>query len=144
MPSLADLHRTVTATLTSKRLGTPVFVRYLFRGTEDANTVVPRLAQLTAVVRGWLGQTLERVHAVGSTASGQVALTLQFREGGSALVCFARCRPQGWGVDVTVLGNHGALYHDAGSAALWAEEPEAAPPPDAALEKVITQALHQP
>jgi hypothetical protein len=128
----------------SKRLGTPVFVRYLFHGTEDASAVVPRLALLTAVVREWLGQTLEHVHAVGSAASGQVALTLRFREGGSALVCFARCRPQGWGVDVTVLGNHGALYHDAGGGSLWAEEPEAAPQPDAALEKMIAQALHRP
>jgi hypothetical protein len=128
----------------SKRLGTPVFVRYLFHGTEDANAVVPRLAQLTAAVREGLGQTLEQVHAIGSAAGGQVGLTLQFREGGSALVCFARCRPQGWGVDVTVLGNHGALYHDAGSANPWAEEPEAAPQPDAALARMITQALHEP
>jgi hypothetical protein len=144
MSSLADLHRTIAATVTSKRLGTPVFVRYLFHGTEDANAVVPRLVQLTAVVRDWLGQTLEHVHAVGSAESGQVALTLRFREGGSALVCFARCQPGSWGVDVTVLGNHGALYHDAGSGNLWAEEPEAAPQPDAALEKLVTQALHQP
>ena len=29
MPTLADLHRSVQAILASKRLGTPVFVRYL-------------------------------------------------------------------------------------------------------------------
>jgi hypothetical protein len=144
MPALADLHRAIADTLTGKRLGQPVFVRYLFQGTDAAKAIVPRLAQLTAAVREWLGQTLERIHADGSAESGQVSLTLQFREGGSALVCFARCRPGSWSVDVMVLGNHGALYHDAGSANLWAEEPEAPPQPDAALEKLITQALHQP
>jgi hypothetical protein len=141
MGPLADLHRAIAATLAGKRLGKPVFVRYLFHGTEDAQAIVPRLVQLTAVVREWLGQSLERIHATGSTASGQVALTLQFREGASALVCFAHDRPHGSGVDVTVLGNHGALYHDAGSANLWPEEPEAPPQPEPILEKVIAQAL---
>jgi hypothetical protein len=144
MSTLADLHCAIQATLAEKRLGKPVFVRYLFQGPDEVKVIVPRLAQLTAAVREWLGQTLERVHAVGSVDSGQVALTLQFREGGSALVCFARGKSQGSGVDVTVLGNHGALYHDAGSGNLWAEEAEAPPQPDPVLEKIITQALRKP
>ena len=105
MPPLADLHRAVQTTLAGKRLGRPVFVRYTLHGPEKAEAVVPRLAQLVVVVRGWLGQPPERVYAVGSPADGQVSLTLQFRDGATALVSFARGQPPGAGADVTVFGN---------------------------------------
>lgn len=121
MPSAADLHRAVQTTLASKRLGTPVFVRYTLQSEDRANAVLPRLARAVALVRDWLGQPLERVYAVGSIASGQVALTLEFAQGGTALVSWAQGRPRGDGVDLLVLGNHGALAHDAGSAVLWDE-----------------------
>jgi hypothetical protein len=142
MAALADLHRAVHTTLASQRLGRPVFVRYTLHGLEPPEAVAPRLAQLAAVVRGWLGQPLERVYAVGSAGGGQVALTLQFREGATALVSFARGRPAGPGADVLVLGNHGALYHDAGSADPWDEAGDLPDPPDPRLQALIEEALH--
>jgi predicted dehydrogenase len=141
MPALADLHRAVRTTLAGKRLGRPVFVRYTLQGPEQPPAVAPRLAQLTAVVRDWLGQPLERVYAVGSADGGQVALTLQFRDGATAVISFARGRPQGPGADVLVLGNHGALYHDAGSANPWEEAGELPARPDPQLQAVVERAL---
>lgn len=141
MPSLANLHRAVGAVLASKRLGRPVFVRYLLQAAEQPEALAPRLAQLTAVVRDWLGQPLERVYAVGSAAGGQIALTLQFRDGATALVCFAQSRPKGPGADVLVLGNHGALYHDAGTANPWEEAGPLPDRPDPQLVLVIERAL---
>lgn len=142
MTTLADLHRAVGTTLASKRLGKPVFVRYLVQGLVKPENLPARLAQATAVVQEWLGQPLASIYAVGSVASGQVALTLQFREGGTALVGFGRGQPRGDGVDLMVLGNHGAIYHDAGSANLW-DEPAAGGEnaPDAAILSVIERAL---
>src|SRR5262249_38912355 len=107
MTTLADLHRAVQATLASKRLGRPVFVRYLLHGPDRATAALPRLAQLTAAVRDWIGQSLERVHAVGSPKAGQVSLTLEFSGGATALVCWASSTAAGYGIDLTVLGNHG-------------------------------------
>jgi hypothetical protein len=140
--TLADLHRAVQATLASKRLGTPVFVRYLFFGTLPADAVLPRLALLTATVGDWLGQPLERIYAIGSLKSGQVSLTLEYRGGATALVSWAASPPRGAGVDLTVVGNHGALYHDAGNAQLW-DEPAtvAAAAPDKGLVGLIDRAL---
>lgn len=142
MTTLADLHRTVQSTIASKRLGRPVFVRYTLQGLEKPDKIVSRLIQATAAVRDWLGQPLDRVYATGIAAGGQVSLTLQFREGGTAQVSFARGKSHGDGVDLLVLGNHGAIYHDAGSANLW-DEPAAPPaePPDAALQVLIERAL---
>ena len=141
MPDLSELHLAVRKTLASNRLGQPVFVRYLWQSPEKI-AVVPRLALMTAEVRDWLGQTLDKVYAVGTVASGQVSLTLQFRGGASALVSVARGQPHGDGVDLLVLGNHGALYHDAGHAVLGAEpDPYLSEVPDPALVAVIRRAL---
>src|SRR5262245_20826336 len=87
VPSLSDLHRAIESVLASKRLGRPVFVRYLLQGLDKPEAIVPRLTQTAAVVRDWIGPPLDRVQAVGSPDSGQVAVTLLFREGATALVC---------------------------------------------------------
>jgi hypothetical protein len=138
MPSLADLHRAVQSTLAGKRLGTPVFVRYHLQSRDKATALPRRLAQTVDVVRAWLGRPLERVYALGSPRSGQVSLTLEFRGGPSAVVSWAAGEPRGDGVDLTVIGNHGALYHDAGAANLWDDPaaPAAEPPAPATLAAV--------
>src|SRR2546429_169455 len=66
MTTLADLHRAVQSALASKRLGRPVFVRYLLHSQDKPDAALPRLAHLTAAVREWVGQPLERVYAVGA------------------------------------------------------------------------------
>ena len=119
MTTLADLHRAVRTTLTSKRLGTPVFVRYLYHAPIKGQAVLARLAKTTAIVRDWLGQPIERVFAQGSAASRHVTLTLEFRGGPTAVVTWIGTTGRGSGVDLTVLGNHGAMNHDAGDANLW-------------------------
>src|SRR5262249_37340154 len=116
--TLSDLHRAVQFTLASNRLGQPVFVRYLLQTLDSPETIVPRLAQITATVRDWLGQPLDRLYAIGTIDSGQISLTLQFRNGSTALVGFARGEPCGNGAELLVLGNQGAIYHEASSAVL--------------------------
>jgi hypothetical protein len=140
MATLAELHQAVRTTLASQRLGQPVFVRYLVQDLYEAETVAPRLAQITAIVRDWLRQPLERLYAIGTPANGQVALTLQFREGATAVVILACCQPRGPGVDLLVLGSRGTLAYDAGSAELWDETLEAAGP---SAEPLIQAAIEQ-
>ena len=88
--TFADFQRSVQATLASKRLGTPVFVRCTFQGPAKADTILPTLTRLASAAQDWLGQTAERVCTVGKAESGQVSATLQFREGGTAQVSVAR------------------------------------------------------
>lgn len=141
MAALAELHQAVAATLTSKRLGTPVFVRYTLQGADEPKAALTRLAQTMAVVRDWIGQKLDRLHASASKDGGQVALTLQFAEGATALVCFARGKARA-GVDLLVLGNRGSLAHDAGQAELSDEPLDVTlPAADAALVALIEKAL---
>ncbi len=132
MTTLADLHRAVQTALASKRLGTPVFARYLYHTPLKGQAVVARLTKMSATVRDWINQPLERILAQGSAASRHITLLLEFRGGATAVVTWVGASGRGAGVDLTLLGNHGALYHDAGDAPLW-DEPFAAD--DAAPER---------
>ncbi len=135
MTSLADLHRTVQTTLASKRLGIPVFVRYLLRSPEKTETTPARLAWLAGIVRDWLGQPLERVYVQGQVKNGHLDVTLEFRDGATAIIHWSAVRDAA-AADVMILGNHGALYHE-GDAAY------ALPPakPDGAIMTLIERAL---
>ena len=115
---LADLHRAVQSTLAGNRLGTPVFVRYLVRTSDKPSAVPNRLAQFTATVRDWLGQSPERIYALGAAKAGQVSLSVEFRGGATVLIGWAAAG-RSPSVDLTLVGNHGALYHDAGAGRLW-------------------------
>ena len=119
MATLADFHRAVQNTLTSKRLGTPVFVCYLYHRPIRDQAAHARLAKTTAVVRDWMGVPLERILA--QSAARHITLLLEFRGGPTAVVTWVGTQGRGDGVDLTVVGNHGALYHDAGDGYLWDE-----------------------
>src|SRR5687767_5837371 len=118
--TFADLHRTVLAAVASKRLGTPVFVRCTLQGPDKPDALIAKLARLTAAVREWVAQPLDRIYAVGKGENGQVTLSLVFRDGATAQVSYARGERHGDGVDLILLGNRGAMYHDVGGANLWA------------------------
>ena len=140
MSTPADLHRAVQTTLASKRLGTPVFVRYLYHHNGNAAGVLAQLTRTVTLVRDWLGQPIERVYALGSFKERHITVTLEGRGGATALITWAGTA--GSGIDLTVVGNHGALYHDVGMANAW-DAPEFAnePPPDKELLALIENAL---
>jgi hypothetical protein len=138
---LAELHRAVEATLASKRLGTPVFIRYLLQTPDETGAVLPRLAQVVAAIRGWLNQSIERIYALGQVKTRQLTLTVEFRGGATALIGWSAATDAD-GVDLMILGDHGALYHDFGGTAQWDGERPAAPEkPDAALLALIERAV---
>jgi hypothetical protein len=110
MATLAEVHGTVEATLATGRLGQPVFVRYLIQGAERDEAILAVLVRAADAARRWLDQSLTQLHAIGSLENGQVSATLQFDRGASAQITFARGSYRQ--LDLMVLGNHGALYHE--------------------------------
>jgi hypothetical protein len=115
---LDALEQIVQGVLGRKRLGQAVFVRYTVNATLIKEDRLPFLARMTDSARRWLGQPLEQLYAVGSL-DGVVGLTLRCRQGATALVSLGPGRGIGDGVDLLILGNHGAIYHDAGQGSLW-------------------------
>src|SRR5262245_25959708 len=49
--ALSDLQRSVTAVIASKRIGTPIFVRFTLLGPDQQDAMVMRLAQLVTVAQ---------------------------------------------------------------------------------------------
>lgn len=142
MNTLADLHRAVHATLTGKRVGQPVFVRYLWHTPNTPAPLLPRLAQLTATVGTWVGQPLDRLSTAGHVDAGQVTLTLEYRDGATALVSWARSPAPGDGIDLLIVGHRGAIYHDFGSTTPWDEPADVAVlAQDAGLIDLIDRAI---
>lgn len=138
--SLADVHRGVASVLASQRVGTPVFVRYTWHGSEQGNGVISRLAQFAAAVTAWMGRPIVSVYAIGKVDAEQVSLTLQFAGGASVLITFARGATAA--VDFMLVGNHGSISHDAGAARIW-NQPLTCdlPAADPATTQLIEQAL---
>lgn len=140
MASLSSLHRAVQNTLASKRIGKVVFVRYILQGKDAADSAHLKLAAAVAAVANWIGSPLDKLYGLPGDGN-QVSLTLQFRDGATALVNFAHGPVHGDGVDLLVVGNHGAIYHDAGTASLWDEEATVAEKPNPAMVAAIERAL---
>jgi hypothetical protein len=78
-----------------------------------------RLALMTAAVGRWVGQPPTRLYAVGPAREGPVSLTVHFRDGTSALLSIVRGKSHGDGVDLLVIGNHGAIHYDSATAPAW-------------------------
>jgi hypothetical protein len=111
--------RTVQATLASKRLGTPVFVRCLAQHAVAAKAAPAFLAHLVHIVNGWLAQPLDRIYALGTVKNRHVTLTMQYQAGASAQLTWVGQAPGGPGVDLMLVGNHGAIYHDLAPLGAW-------------------------
>lgn len=110
MPSLTDLHRTVDSTLATRRIGQPVFIRYLLFGDTSAVPAAIRLAATAEKIRAWLAQPVSELTVVGNSEFAISSVLLQFATGATAFVSLAVGEPA---VDLTILGHHGAIYHQA-------------------------------
>jgi hypothetical protein len=120
-PADEHLAAAVRSVIASKRIGTPVFVRVILQGPDEGDSLLAKLSRMAFLARQWLGQDLLRCQAMGSLETGQVNLALTFSGGATALVSYSRSLLRGDGLDVTVLGNHGAIYHDIGAGNRWDE-----------------------
>jgi hypothetical protein len=109
---MTELFRAVEQLLASRRLGEPVFLRCLLQAREPAPDPVARLAQLSGAIRRWFGVPPVRLYAAGQAVDGQLSVTLQFATGATGLAILAPSPGGAAGLDVLILGNHGAALHE--------------------------------
>ncbi|GIW81110.1 MAG: hypothetical protein KatS3mg105_2917 [Gemmatales bacterium] len=137
MESFCDAIRKV---VNSKRIGEPVFVRCTLLGRDKKDLMIARLAQIVDAVVSWFGQPLHRIYAREAQARA-ISLVLDFQGGQTALLSYASSRHRGDGVDLMVIGNHGAIYHDAGTGTLWDAEWQTKPKANAKTRTMIARAI---
>lgn len=112
-PVLLSLHQSVKAALDAGHVGVPVFVRCVAHTAAGRGELSEALRQAAAVAGSWLGAPARRVYVLGGEEAGQITATVQYAGGQSALVSVNPAPPDGAPrVDLMLLGNTGALYHD--------------------------------
>lgn len=137
MGTLSDLHRAIAAVLRTKQVGVPVFGRYTLYLADEKQELPRPLLHLAEVVRGWMDQTLARVFTT-EAGETQLCLTMEFAGGATAIVSIVR-QPAGPGsADLILLGNHGAVYHEA--AFVTADLPKDFKP-DKSLQRAVDRSL---
>ncbi len=121
MVSVAQIDRAIRSVLASQRVGQPVFVRCLIQGSATGYEVEKTLARVTGLMSAWLNQQLQRIYALGASQGEGANLALQFRDGATALVSYLHEPGRGDDLNLMILGNHGAIYHE-GCSALMGDE----------------------
>jgi len=115
---LDSLEQSIQGVVDRQRIGRPVFVRYTLLGALQPEEMPALLSRMLDAARRWLGHPIGKIYAVGSVDAGQVTLTVQTTEGATALISVGRTRAVGDGIDLMVLGDRGAIFHDAGQGSL--------------------------
>jgi predicted dehydrogenase len=109
MASFADLHRAVAATLASKRIGQPVFVRSIVQIGRSAPAPSLQIEAICGRLGNWFGQPFDCCHAIHTEDSERASFCLRSGNRALGLVAFSRAAREA--VDLTLLGTHGAIYH---------------------------------
>lgn len=104
------LSQTIQSTIKTDRIGTPVFVRCTAALVDDVADLTHAIGMMVHEFCKWFVLSPNRVYAVGSLDRDQMTVTLEFSSGAMALltVVLTRQMPQ---IDLTILGNQGAIYH---------------------------------
>lgn len=108
---MESLHQIVQQAVTAQRVGVPVFVRWLVStSTTDPRTMLDHMLSTCA---SWLNAPVHRLHAKGHTEKGQITLSVLYERGQTALLTAHRLPQEApTRVDLMLLGNKGAIYHE--------------------------------
>jgi hypothetical protein len=112
---MQSLYETIKEILGTGRVGVPVFVRCVVSIAPEEEDIEEVLMKVLTMTNSWLGASPFRVYAQSRPKSGQITVTIHYLEGQSALVSVNAVPGLAASVDLVLLGNKGALYHDSES-----------------------------
>ncbi|MBD3185119.1 hypothetical protein GF312_22755 [Candidatus Poribacteria bacterium] len=111
-----SLYETVKEILESRRVGDPVFVRCNAHVALENENVSIVLARILSMASSWLEATPMQVYAQIDHNLRQISTTVRYTDGQTAIVTVSTVYSK-TSLDLMVLGNKGALYHDAAAIA---------------------------
>lgn len=103
------LDQSVSETLATGRVGTPLFVRWTAAVAQNRQDLKPLLAAMRAYAASWLAAEPSRLYATGSVEDGHISLSLEFENGASALLAVALSHDSPT-TNLIVLGARGTVY----------------------------------
>ena len=106
-----SLYRTVNEIIDTGRLGVPVFVRCIVQIASGSEQVGSVLARILTMASSWLKSSPVEVYAQSNHRLRQITVTIKYTDGQTSIVSVS-ATGVAHRMDLMLLGNKGALYHD--------------------------------
>ena len=109
------IYETVKEIVDSGRVGIPVFMRCTAQVAPETEPLEDVLVRMLAMSCSWLGASPLRVYARNDRNWTQVSAAVEYAGGQTSIVSVNTAPGVAPRLDFMLLGNKGALYHDAES-----------------------------
>ena len=109
------LYETVKEILDTGRVGVPVFLRCSAQIESGGKYMEDVLVRILAMTCSWMEAVPLRVYAQSGSRSRQLTVTVHYVGGQTGIVSVNAAPGVRDSVDLMLLGNKGAIYHDAES-----------------------------
>ena len=106
-----SLYRTINEILDTGRLGVPVFVRCIIQVAPGSEHMGNVLARVLTMASSWLKSSPLEVYAQSNDRLRQITVTIKYTDGQTSIVSVS-ASGAAHRIDLMLLGNKGALYHD--------------------------------
>lgn len=106
------LYETVKEILNTGRVGVPVFMRCVAQIAPESGHIGYVLVRMLTMACSWLEASPLKVYAQSRNNSRQITVTTQYAGGQTSIVSVDAVPSVSTRVDLMLLGNKGALYHD--------------------------------
>ncbi len=106
------LYQTVKEIIDTGRVGVPVFIRFIVQITPIEEQIIDILAQTLVMTGSWLGAVPSKIYVQHKENTAQITATAEYTGGQTAIVSVNVSGEFNSRIDLMLLGNKGALYHD--------------------------------
>jgi len=106
------LYQTIKEIIDTGRVGVPVFVRFIVQTTPIDEQIIDILAQTLVMTGSWLGSIPAKIYVQHRENTAQITATAEYTGGQTAIVSINISTEFASRIDLMLLGNKGALYHD--------------------------------
>jgi hypothetical protein len=106
------LYQTIKEIIDTGRVGTPVFVRFIIQTIPINEHILDILARTLVMTGSWFSSIPIRIYVQHKENTAQVTASVEYTGGQTAIVSVNISNKFTSRVDLMMLGNKGALYHD--------------------------------
>jgi len=117
------LYQAVKEILDAGRVGVPVFARCAIQIASDGKCAKNVVSGTLGMVCAWMEAVPLQVYAQNGGRSEQITVTVHYTGGQTAIVSVNTAFEVKNSIDLMLLGNKGALYHDTEVSAVSVEPP---------------------
>ena len=106
------LYQTIKEIIDAGRVGTPVFIRFIAQVIPSEEHIIDTLGRFLVIIGSWLGAIPVRVYVQHRENTAQITASVEYEDGQTAIVSVGIASGFSSRIDLMMLGNKGALYHD--------------------------------